>query len=97
MKELENYNKINSEIRAVKPIKKTNVLLSSLYPQRGHKCFEINLDTHEINEVEYIETTVEVTSISGENYKRKKILVKDNCTYITALNKKNALKKFKND
>ena len=97
MKELENYNKVSNEIKAVKPIKKEFWLLGTLYPQRGHKCFEINLTTKEANEVVYDEVTAEITSISGESFIRKKISTKENCTYITALNKKNALKKFFRD
>jgi hypothetical protein len=94
MKELENYNKTSTEIRAIKPIKKASLLLGTIYPKKGHKCFEINDITHEIYEVVYEEVTIDITSISGEKYKRKKLLTKDNCTYITALNKKNAIKKY---
>lgn len=94
MKELENYNKTSTEIRAIKPIKKASLLLGTIYPKKGHICFEINTITHEIKEVEYEEVTIDIKSISGENYKRKKLLTKENCTYITALNKKNALKKY---
>jgi hypothetical protein len=96
MKELEKYNKISTEIKATIPIKKKTKLLGSLYPQKGHKCFEINNLTLEINEAKFESVTINITSISQENYVNKKLLVKENCTYITALNKKNAMKKFKN-
>ena len=94
MKELEQYNKTSSEIKASVPIKKENKLIGTLRPKRGHKCFEINNLTLEINEATYESVTISITSISGEYYNHKKLLVKENCTYITALNKKNAMKKF---
>jgi hypothetical protein len=92
MKELQSHIGIKKEIS--KPITKENKLLNTLYPQQGHKCFEINLLTNECNEATFLESVVNITSISGEHYVNKKILVKENCVYITALNQKNAIKKY---
>ena len=92
MKELEQYNKISEEIQAVKPIKKENKLVGRLKPQRGHKCFEINTITNKIYEAEFFEDYVSMFSSSYE--RKKKLKVKENCVYITALNIKNAYKKY---
>jgi hypothetical protein len=94
MKELEQYIKIAEEINPVKPIKKQLKKIGSINPQRGHKCFEINKLTSEIIEAEYFDGYI--TMISNINYeKKKKLKIKENCFYITALNKQNALKKYK--
>lgn len=91
MKELEKYEKVNQEV--VIPIKSEMKLLGTLKPQKGHKCFEINTITQDINEAEFYEDIVSMFSSSYE--RRKKLKVKDSCVYLTALNKKNALKKYR--
>jgi hypothetical protein len=92
MKELEQIDKISEEI--VKPIKKELKLIGTLRPQKGHKCFEINTITNEISEATFFEDYVSMFSSSYE--RKKKLKVKEDCVYITALNQKNALKKYKN-
>ena len=91
MKELEKINTISEEI--VKPIKKELKLIGSIQPQKGHKCFEINIITNEISEAEFFEDYVSMFSSSYE--RKKKLRIKIDCIYITALNKKNALKKYR--
>ena len=92
MKELEQYFKISEEMQMVKPIKKEVKLIGRLIPQRGHKCFEINTITNEICEAEFFDDYVIMFSSSYE--RKKKLKVKENCVYITALNIKNAYKKY---
>jgi len=93
MKELEKYSNDSNVVKQVAPIKKEKELLGTLYPKKGHKCFEINTITENIIEAEFFEDIVSMFSSSYE--RRKKLKVKENCVYITALNKKNALKKYK--
>lgn len=93
MKELEQYFKISDSTEIVKPIKKEDKLIGTLKPQRGHKCFEINAITSEVLEAEFFEDFVSMFSSSYE--RRKKLKIKENCIYITALNKANAFKKYK--
>jgi len=98
MKELEQIDKISVEV--VKPIKKEKELLGTLRPQKGHKCFEINTLTNEVKEAEYstnetaylLNPDISVKSMSG--YIKRVLNTKSDCVYITALNKKNALKKY---
>lgn len=91
MKELEKYEKVNKEV--VIPIKSEMKLLGTLKPQKGHKCFEINTITQDINEAKFYEDIVSMFSSSYE--RKKKLRIKENCIYITALNKTNALKKYR--
>jgi hypothetical protein len=93
MKELEHYEKVNEEIQVVKPIKKELKLLGTIKPQKGHKCFEYNLKTNEVSEATYTESEITILSSSMFAPKRK-INVKEDCIYITALNKENAWKKI---
>lgn len=92
MKELEQYFKISDSTEIVKPIKREDKLIGALKPQRGHKCFEINTITNEVLEAEFFEDIVSMFSNSYE--RKKKLKIKENCIYITALNKTNALKKY---
>jgi hypothetical protein len=93
MKELEQYEKVSQEI--VTPIKKETELLGTLRPQKGHKCFELNVKTNEIREAEFAEEEIRLFTSSKDGHSvKRKINVKDDCIYFTALNKQNALKKF---
>jgi hypothetical protein len=97
MKELETHSKVKEEIKAIKPIQKEKQLLATLKPQKGHRCFEINTATGEINEALFDRKNVHYRitgNISG--FVKKELLVKEGCVYITALNKENALKKYQN-
>lgn len=89
MKELESYSKVTSEVKATKPIQKQKELLGSLHPHKGHKCFEINTITQEVEEVTYKDIVYEFN-----RGVRKEINVKENHVYITALNRENAIKKY---
>lgn len=96
MKELETHQTTISEVKAEAPIKKQAEHLLTLKPHKGHTCFEINVVTGEICEAN-IESSNKRYQISGpgKGFVKKKIMVKDNCIYLTALNKENALKKYK--
>lgn len=83
---------ISDEIKIEKPIKKETKLIATLKPERGHKCYEINTLTNEITEAEFFDDYVTMFSSSYE--RKKKLKIKENCFYITALNKKNAFKKY---
>jgi len=71
---------------------KTQLLIDSIIPFKGHTLFEINCSTGEILKAEYEE--INAGFINGNV--RKKILVKPNCLYISCLNKKSAKKKYLN-
>lgn len=71
-----------------KEVKKDLKFLGSIRPHRGHTVFEINLLTSEI-----VAATFEELVYDYEGHKpKKKIIKKENCIYIPALNVKNAYK-----
>lgn len=88
---MKDFDKVQKdEIKTVtqKQVEKRKVHLGSAMVRPGHRCFEINKDTLEVSEVEYN------ISATFNNGVKKEINIKENCAYIIALNKKNALKKF---
>ena len=81
------------KMQVVQPIPvKTEKLLDRITPYKGHTLFEIDCTTGEITEAKYEEINAR---FDGGGVK-KKVLVKDNCLYISCLNKKSALKKYTN-
>ena len=98
MKELETHSGIG-DIEIVNEVKKQQEkqlkFIGQQRPHSGHKCFEINLSTGEINLAEFKEEAISFEDarngiISG----KRKVIVKEGCVYVTALNKKNAIKKL---
>src|SRR5690554_6095561 len=69
--------------------------VGSLKIKRGHRVFEVNISTLEINEATYDEKTDFVLSNDKmKNSKRKKLIINKDCVYVSALNAKNAIKKI---
>lgn len=64
-------------------------LLESITPYKGHTLFEINTGTGIIAPATYDDI---ISQLDGRV--RKKVLVKENCLYISCLNKKSAAKKY---
>lgn len=101
MKELEKHFNDSNDVKQVAPIKKEKVFIGTLRPKKGHKCFEINTLTNDIKEAEYstnetayiLNPDISVASMRG--YVKRILNTKSDCVYITALNKKNALKKYR--
>lgn len=87
----ENIQPDKTEIEAVKPIKKELKLLGTIRPHKGHTMYQLNLAAGEISEAVFEEITA---SFKGGPVKRK-LIVKQGFIYQSALNKKNAEKKFK--
>ena len=98
MKELEEQKQAPIEIREEQQQKKELKLIGSLLRRPGQTLFEINLTTGEINPATYKAETLELKGIREKvnvNLNtRLKVEVKENCYYIQALNKKNAIRKF---
>lgn len=76
------------------------VLEQTIHPHQGHKLFEINMITGEVKEAEYDlkqDWIFQIGWKKGDPIASQKALLKrDNCIYISALNKKAALKKLNN-
>ena len=70
-------------------------LLTTIKPHRGHTLFKVNTETREISEAEFEETDVEYHSvINKQNVSKRKVIVEEGHIYVSALNKKNVLKKI---
>lgn len=88
MKELEKINPIEVNIKKEKEVQYE--LIDNIIPYNNHTVWEINVSTLEIKKAEWFNTNY---IIGGEN--KKEIVTKKGHVYISALNKKNAMKKHK--
>lgn len=92
MKELESIQKDKQEISVQKKQQKEKELIGQIKPKPGHRIFEINTETGKVQEATF---TQEINfSLTGKN--NKQIFVQPKCIYISALNKKNAVKHYTN-
>jgi hypothetical protein len=92
MEELKNQNKIEISIKKQVQIEKE--LIGKIIPHENHTLFEINNETGEIQEATYI--PVPTFFKFGQKVKKpkKEALVREGFSYVSAMNKKNALKKY---
>jgi hypothetical protein len=104
MKELFKHNKL-SEKQSIESIvkKKKDIeykLEGSIKPLKGHQIWEINLKTMEINLAQYVERKDihwwDAIKFLESGW-TKDIQIKDNCVYISALNKKSALDRLEKE
>lgn len=65
-------------------------LIGHIIPHNGHTIFEIEIETGLIKEAEYM---TDLTFIIGQDV-NKRILTREGCFYVSALNKKSALRKY---
>ena len=101
MKELNNIDRSfhKKEVHAEKKNKKEveYKLQESISPFKGHKVYEINLETLEVIEAEFVKrkyiTWFDAIKHMNGHYK-KDVLVKNNCVYVSALNPKSALDRY---
>lgn len=88
--------KKNVEISVKKKQQIEYVPLGIIRKQNGHTLYEIDINTEEIKEAQYIVQNATYDLLTGmSNSKQGGLITNKNCIYIPALNKENALKKFK--
>lgn len=78
-------------------IEKQLVLTGKYIPQKGHTLFEVNKVTGEVVKASFEDVkAVDYISKKGpfRQITTKKVIVRENCTYISALNIKNCFKKL---
>jgi hypothetical protein len=92
MEELKNRNKI--EISVKKQVQIEKELIGKIIPHRNHILFEINNETGEISEATYLPVPTFVKFGEKVEKPKKQALVRDGFSYVSAMNKKNALKKY---
>jgi hypothetical protein len=91
MKELQNIKADTNIEVSVKQKKEVEITYTnSLIPYSGHKIWEINKETLEVKEAKFHNKDFYLGSAN-----KKEIIKKPNCEYVSALNKENALKKYK--
>src|SRR5690349_9258703 len=83
---LDEADKVKSAIEI--PFENKRMVMQTT-PFKGHTLFEINCTTNEIYPAKFEETTAEIT---GKVH--RKIIINENCLYISCLNKKSAFKKY---
>lgn len=90
MKEIEVLQKDKISIYKQQEQKKELKLYARLLPNRGHILYEINTKNLDIQEASFNKTDIHFTKLNV----KKSVIMKEDCFYISALNKKNAMKKY---
>jgi hypothetical protein len=93
MKEFEGVyqEKDKMELSIQKKQQKEKEFVGKIIPHAGHKIYEINEETLEIGLAKYELKTF----IIGQYHNNPEIIIRNGYSYVSALNKKNALKKYK--
>ncbi len=89
MRELEQNLKVKTELSVKQKKQVEHELISCIVPHEGHVIWQINKETLEVDKAKFANASYH---IGGDN--KKEIIVKDGFCYVSALNKKNALKKY---
>jgi hypothetical protein len=96
MRELQLKKEDKLEVKAEFKKESQTVLQGTIKPQRGQIIFEICLLSELISEAKFQSSSVEFTkAVKGDFSGCNQLLIKDGHIYIPAINKENALKKFK--
>ena len=96
-------NKLDTEIvsKIQQQKEKETVFFGTILVDKGHKVFQINLETKEVQEADYLilDKTIHWHNAIKKDFSsyNKKVLTKEGYVYIPALNAKNALKRFERD
>lgn len=95
MKETQPIQKDEVQNVRQKEVKRTKQHVGSLLPGDGHKVFEFNKSTCELQEVSPEQKDVDyVAAKKGLLAGAKRVDAKENCFYFSSLNMKNAVKKI---
>lgn len=98
MKELEEFKELPIEIVAEQQQKKEIKHIGQQRKVPGHILWEFNEKTREVVRAVFKKTNITITgtSMSPESItETHKVVVKENCSYVQAMNRKNAIKHFK--
>lgn len=96
MKELKINIKEKTELRAEAKQESKQKYLGTILPKKGHTLFEVNTITGEIKKAKYEKTDIDFEKAKeGIIVKKRKVIIKPNCIYVSALNIKNVIKKLK--
>ena len=87
MNELE--PKVVIEQQAEKDQRKEKTLLGTIVPHKGHTLYKVDLETEEVSLAKYS------SAYNVDKTIPKKVIVEEGYYFVSALNRKNALKKFR--
>ena len=98
MKELQHldnvFKKERIEIEASIKAKQEFSFINSIKTKRGHRLWEILIKDNSIKEACYkVDTSIDIFDAVGES--TKEVVRRKGCIYISALNQRNALKRYK--
>jgi hypothetical protein len=96
MKETQNISPDQTELHAVKPVRKEKTLVGSLRLHKGQKVWELSLTDKTIVEAEYEKAVVDFGKVAKGQISplHHQLIVRENCLYEVATNRKTADKKF---
>jgi len=87
--------KAEQEIVSEKEQRKEEKKIATIKPHRGHTLYEVNMSTGEIVEATFEKTDIAYeAAINKYNVARRKVITKEGHYYVSALNKKNVVKKL---
>lgn len=69
-------------------------LAGTIRPKKNHILFEVNLEDGTIERAEFEDPEFFYWKKGKDSLKRKKVIMKKDCLYISALNEENAIKKL---
>lgn len=82
--------KLTAERQQEKKVK----FLGSAKIKKGHTLFEFNFATQEIKPASFEETDIHYSTAKKGGKPHRKVVVNEQCTYVPALNEKNAIRKI---
>lgn len=84
-----------AKIEAIAEHKKQSVILGSVIKVPGHTMFEYNSADGTLEPAQFTEVMVETQfKKQHQQITRHKLVIKEGCVYVQALNRKNAVKKL---
>jgi len=90
---MEQLNKNNIELVASSEVTQHDKqFVGTIHPHKGHKLFEINLKKETIDEAKFEEVPFIFSEDVDKQKKKRKLIINEDCIYISALNRKNAVK-----
>lgn len=92
MKELDKQIEV---VETVKEEKEPQLKLAGrIRPKKNHILFEINLEEGTIERAQFEKMEDFILGRGKETIKKKEVIMKKGCLYVSALNEKNAIKKL---
>ncbi len=95
---VEQKNKDSVSVVSQNEAYKNVKFLGRIQLKKGQTLYEINYNTGEVKEAEFMNDKTFFADLQKSlNPRQKKLIVKENCIYVLALNRKNAIRKFNNE